>query len=440
MMKSLAAIALIYLVLTCAYAVAIPLWETPDEPAHFLYIKAMAETGQPPAPSPPQRGRYWQFGYVTSGYEWYQPPLYYALVAPLLSANRMLALAPSFDGFPEINPPFPLTIRLFVALPFRFTEVHLLRILSALLGLATVVTIHSLARRLFPKENALPTLAAGFVAFIPQFNFLHAYITNDTLAIFLSTLGLTSLVSVVLASPETQRRAWAWAGGIISIALAVKMTTWFLLPVAGLLALSLLLTQVRRWPVLLGDITLFGALALVGPLLSWLVWPDLLERLFHSPQAGGFRPEFATLGHFTGTILPLTHSSFWGRFGWMNVLMEPSAVLVLDGIGIIGLVAAAFFLWKDWRNLLIGQRLAVILLLSGFVFVGLLFVVFNLTTVQPQGRYFFPALATIGVFVALGWVRLAGRWRRWAVVLLLAGMAGVNLLVLMRTILPAYAL
>ena len=440
MPKSLAAIATIYLALTLAYAIAVPPWEAPDEPAHFLYVNALAETGQPPAPSPPQRDSFWKEGYVTSVYEWYQPPLYYALAAPVIAANRSFALVPSFNSFPEINPPFPLAVRLFVAQPFRFTEIYLLRILSALIGLATVFTVHALARRLFPQEKALPVLAAGFVAFIPQFNFLHAYITNDTLAIWLSTLGMASLVSVALASPENQRRAWAWAGGIVSFALATKMTTWFLIPLAGLLALSLLVTKTRRWPVLLGDTAIFGGLALVVPRLSWLVWPDLLERLFHSPQAGGFRPDFATLSHFTATIFPLTHSSFWGRFGWMNVLMEPYAVLILDGIGGIGLVSAAFFLWKDWRNLLIGQRLGVILLLTGFVFVALLFVVFNLTTVQPQGRYFFPALATIGVFVALGWVRLAGRWRRWAVVLLLAGMAGVNLLVLMRTILPAYAL
>lgn len=440
MTKPLAAIALIYLALTLAYAIAIPLWEAPDEPAHFLYINALAETGQPPAPSPPQRSNFWKEGYVTSVYEWYQPPLYYALAAPVVVANRSLGLAPIFNGFPEINPPFPLAVRLFVAQPFRFIEIHLLRILSAGIGLVTVCTVYFLARRLFPQERDLPALAAGFVAFIPQFNFLHAYITNDTLAILLSALGLTSLVSVALASPQNQRRAWAWAGGIISIALAVKMTTWFLLPVAGLLALSLPLTKTRRWPLLLADTAIFGGLALIAPLLSWLIWPDLLERLFHSPQAGGFRPDFATLSHFTTTILPLTHSSFWGRFGWMNVLMEPYAVSILDGIGVIGLVSAAFFLWKDWRGLLIGQRLGVILLLTGFAFVTLLFVVFNLTTVQPQGRYFFPALATIGIFVALGWVRLAGRWRRWAVVLLLAGMAGVNLLVLMGTILPAYAL
>lgn len=440
MTKSLAAIGLLYLALTIAYALAIPLWEAPDEPAHFLYINALAETGQPPAPSPPQRDSFWKNGYVTSVYEWYQPPLYYALAAPVVAASRSVGFLSAFDGFPEINPPFPQAVRLFVAQPFRFSETHLLRILSAWIGLATIATIHALARRLFPQEKHLPALAAGFVAFIPQFNFLHAYVTNDTLAIFLSSLGMASLVSVALANPNTQRRAWAWAGGIISLALATKMTTWFLLPVAGLLALFLLLTKSRKWPVLLADTAIFCALALIGPLLSWLVWPDLLERLFHSPQAGGFRPEFASLDHFTKTILPLTHSSFWGRFGWMNVQMEPNPVWVLDGIGLIGLIAAAFFLGKDWSRLLFGQRLAVALLLIGFVLVGLLFVVFNFTTVQPQGRYFFPGLATIGTFVALGWVRLAGRWRGWAVGLLLAGMVVVNLLVLVKTILPAYAL
>jgi 4-amino-4-deoxy-L-arabinose transferase-like glycosyltransferase len=228
MAKSLAVIVAIYLALTLSYAIAIPLWEAPDEPAHFLYANAMAETGSPPAPSPPQRNGFWKEGYVTSAYEWHQPPLYYGLIAPNITVNRSLSLLPHFDSFPEINPPFPLSVRLFVPLPFRFTEIHLLRIISALLGLMTVFTVYGLARRLFPYEEYLPEAAAGFVAFIPQFNFLHAYVTNDTLAILLSALGMASLVYVALASPESQRRAWIWAGGITALALATKMTTWFL--------------------------------------------------------------------------------------------------------------------------------------------------------------------------------------------------------------------
>ena len=440
MTKSFAAIGFVYLALTLAYALAIPLWEAPDEPAHFLYINSLAETGAPPPPSPPQRGgRYWESGYVTSGYEWYQPPLYYALVAPLIAASRSLDLLPRFDAFPEISPEFPLVVRLFVTQPFRFSEIHLLRIASALFGLGTVLTIYFLSRRLFPKEEYLPELAAGFVAFIPQFNFLHAYVTNDTLAIFLTTAGIGSLVFVALSSPESRRRAWMWAGIVTSLALATKMTAWFLLPLAGLLALSLLLMTTGKRTRILGDIALFGALALLAPLASWLLWPDLLNRLLHSPQATGFRPEFASLEHFTKTILPLTHSSFWGRFGWMNLLMDRYTVWALDAIGLIGLAASPLILWKERARLDTGERLSIFLLLAGFVLVGLLFVFFNLTTVQPQGRYFYPALATIGIFVALGWVKMAGRWRKWVVTLVLAAMILVNILVLVTTILPAYA-
>src|SRR5438093_12760543 len=45
----------------------------PDEAAHFLYIRCMAEVHRIPA-----RG---DADYPT--YEWHQPPLYYALAAPL---------------------------------------------------------------------------------------------------------------------------------------------------------------------------------------------------------------------------------------------------------------------------------------------------------------------------------------------------------------------
>jgi len=52
-------------------------------------------------------------------------------------------------------------------------------------------------------------------------------------------------------------------------------------------------------------------------------------------------------------------------------------------------------------------------------------VYYNLTFIQPQGRYLFPALVPIAVFLSSGWVRLADNavadWRRRA---LLAGPLG----------------
>jgi hypothetical protein len=171
---------------------------------------------------------------------------------------------------------------------------------------------------------------------------------------------------------------------------------------AGFLALALLLTKTRKWSALLADTTIFGALALSGPFTSWLIWPDLLNRLSHSPQATGFRPEYASLEHFMKTIFPLTHSSFWGRFGWMNVLMDRYSLMALDTIGLIGLIVSAAVVWRSWSQLTLGQRLSILVLLVGLVLVSILFVIFNLTNLQPQGRFFFPAMTAICIFVSLG--------------------------------------
>ncbi|MBK9054906.1 MAG: hypothetical protein IPL78_29580 [Chloroflexi bacterium] len=42
----------------------------------------------------------------------------------------------------------------------------------------------------------IPLLATALVAFLPQFNFLHASVTNDALITFLSAAALWQLVKV----------------------------------------------------------------------------------------------------------------------------------------------------------------------------------------------------------------------------------------------------
>src|SRR5687767_14125066 len=94
----LAGILLIYISLTPGYAVGTPRWNNPDEPAHYNYIAHLARTGQLPLLEPgdwdSQRlgerlasGRFSSQEPIESfRYESHQPPLYYALMAPVYRA------------------------------------------------------------------------------------------------------------------------------------------------------------------------------------------------------------------------------------------------------------------------------------------------------------------------------------------------------------------
>jgi hypothetical protein len=75
----------------------------------------------------------------------------------------------------------------------------------------------------------------------------------------------------------------------------------------------------------------------------------------------------------------------------------------------------------------------------------LLFLTYNLTFVQHQGRYLFPGLIPIAIAVALAWTTLvqplSQRWKA-AVYLLPLGLAlalfGLDLLALFRFIIPEF--
>ena len=95
---------------------------------------------------------------------------------------------------------------------------------------------------------------------------------------------------------------------------------------------------------------------------------------------------------------------FWGQFGWMGVPL-PTWIYAL--LLLFSLVTAAGFLlglrarrgrlgWQ--RDTRYGWSLALLFGLTALLYLG-----YNLSFVQHQGRYFFPALLPIAIGVAFGW-------------------------------------
>ncbi len=413
------ALVLCYVVVGMLYAVETPTWQVPDEPAHYNYVRGLAEERRLPVM---ESGDYDQsylqrltsekfpseLSIVTLEYEDHQPPLYYLIATPIywISGGSVVAL----------------------------------RSFSVLLGGVGVVMVLLILREFYPQRPWLALLGAGVVAFIPQYVAITAGVNNDALLLPLFWFWLW------LALRYLRGETPAWLLGLLMGALLLTKTTGY-----GALPLALLAILLRyrregqplQWAFREALKIFLPALALGG--IWWLRnvmvygWPDILGLMRHNAVVEG-QPRtadwIAREGFFpfiTGA-LRTTFRSFWGQFGWMGVVLDTriyNALAILTGL---------IFWGGGWRlvealrqGLEPRQRAGLILLSTAATLTLAMFAGYNLTFVQHQGRYIFPALPVFALAAALGLDRL--REKKLAVgtvlfifaALVLMGIAGLIL-------------
>jgi 4-amino-4-deoxy-L-arabinose transferase-like glycosyltransferase len=430
-----------YVLLATTYGLATPAWEAPDEPAHYLYAQHLVLHSSLPPPGPPMPKPFYSGGFVTSSYEWFQPPLYYALLAPQLALVDRLKPRSLPQGFPAVNPEFPAEVNLFEASPAPSLRERLsppalraARLFSVLLGLGTLLAIYRLALLVAPGDQVVALTATGLAAFIPQFTFMGGYVTNDNLANLMSAICLLACLTLLRGDKAPAPGRALALGLVVSLALWTKLSLLYTL-LLGLLCLLWRLGQHRSLKTWLLETGLFVAAAL-GPLLLGLLFlPGLEERLLHYQTTLRVNPYHASLRFFVQRVVPLTDATFWGRFGWVNVAIPEWIVLGLDLIALIGLAGSLRLFVRGGQE--VRLSLALLWLTCGLVLFG--FVRFNLAELQPQGRLLFPALPALATLVSIGLAALAGRRRRLVGAGLVVLMFGLNLVSLFGFLLPAYA-
>lgn len=433
----------LYLLLAVLYAVQVPAWQAPDEPAHYNYIHELATTGQFPllrmgdydqafleqlkaARFPPE------LSIAGVRYEAHQPPLYYLLSSPLFLASGGSLTAT--------------------------------RLFSAALGALLVVLIYLIGAAIFPGRLQLALGAAAFAAFLPMHLAISASVNNDTLAELL-------LAAVLLLAIRYLKRAFAgprpptgWdalaIGLLLGLTLVAKVSAYVAAPVA-------LAAPVIGWyedrrsgrPATHPPrIPLARHLALIAlpALLIALPWyarnaavyghMDILARRWHDTVVVG-QLRTADLLAQSGLAATLerfavwSHDSFWGVFGWMGVWMDGRIYTALLALSLAVATGCGALLIRQRREararrgspaaastpaptLARFRRWALgLLALSALATAGI-YLSYNLIFVQPQGRYLFPALSAIGLAVALGWQEaLRPVASRWAGLALLLGAA-----------------
>jgi hypothetical protein len=449
----------LYGLLAFAYSLLMPMWEAPDESAHFMVIHYYVREGRPPN--------------YDETYEAIQPPLYYWL------AGHVVRLLDQSD--PDLTPVYrpPLAPREAVIRyawaddNYRFMwGQHVLRWLNILVGGLTLTFIYKATGRFTeafsPANNdnlhqsaltiRVPFATTVFIALTPQYLHNSAAIGNDPIAnlggavlfyilallctrpllsghtfaliiaaafafplLLKATILPISLVVLLVAGWQARRAwlpRWPWllGGGLLLAAVLVAAMAYFTPDTAALIQRTIWwrLTYIRddfprHWP--LARIAAFYIAGYWGQ----VAWEDvrlpLAIRLFLT--------SFAVLGWLHSLRLLLAHFSR-PRF-WL-LLSIPAAIVLAAGwfagsrsdwwhippLVFITYLAIWFltFLWHGRRDpagqLTVNRWLWAAVWLAAVFAILIVFKNF-LTTPQYQGRFFFPTLGPLTLLITAGW-------------------------------------
>ncbi|HOT91261.1 MAG TPA: DUF2142 domain-containing protein [Anaerolineae bacterium] len=385
-------ILIVYLAIGTLYAIYTPAWQAPDEPAHYNYIRALAEGKGFPVMEPGDYDQAYLSRLTSEGfppelpvaaleYEDHQPPLYYLLAAPIyrLSGGSVVAL----------------------------------RLFSLMLGGVGVAMVMAILYEFWPDHRGRAWFGGGIVAFIPQFVAMMAAINNDVLTLALLWFWLW----LALRYLRGQTPSWL-LGGVLGLLLLTKSTGYGALVLAAL-AIALRARragQSLRWSarealLILGPALALGALWWTRNVVVY-GWPDMMGLIRHDSVVVG-QPRTADwiardgLLPFLGSAARTTFRSFWGQFGWMGVVLDARIYLGLAIFSILGVWGAGWRLARGVRDGLEARQRDGLLVLGASALITLvLFVGYNLTFVQHQGRYLFPALPLLGLGAVAGLERL----------------------------------
>ncbi|MCD6288953.1 MAG: glycosyltransferase family 39 protein [Anaerolineae bacterium] len=400
-------IILAYVAIAGMYAAYTPAWQAPDEPAHYNYIRYLAESGRLPVLQPGDYNQEYletikarrfpsDMPIAPIRYEFHQPPLYYLLATPIYWVTRGRLI------------------------PLRF--------FSILLGVGLLLVTYAMIRLIFPKRVNLALGGMAFVAFLPQHVAMSAAVNNDILGELILASCVALSLSHMLDHAAPNRRRLLALGILMGLGTLTKTTAYLVLPLA-LLAIVWrgLQRKENLGRPLVYTFTPAALLGLPWWIRNWSVYGpwDILGLGRHNVVVVGQPRTSEWLGRMgLGALLKqggmTTFRSFWGQFGWMGVLMDSriyAMLAILSGVVAIGCAWGVWRLWHPLRKDAGISRLqwsALGLLATWILLTIASYLWYNLTFVQHQGRYLFPALPAWGLCFAWGLDQaLRSRPSRW---------------------------
>lgn len=412
----------LYFLLALGYSLLMPIWEAPDEPAHFHLAWTIA-----------RKNRYATYD---RNYEAYQPRAYY--YAASLVIRALDEFNPRFSDY-FLPPHQPRNLRKPIAMfhwnpaNYRFLlGVYILRWINILFGALALWLNWKAFRLLAPEKPELRLAALAFGAFIPQYLHIMSSVSND------ASGTLAGALLFYLAMRFTSKPSKL--PGLLSILLAVVLpfvTKLTVLPVSAALLVIvaggwLFNLRSKRWLIFSGVAILLGA----G--IFYLLFPETIQsalseikwRLF-SFRKNALTPKYIK------SILSQIIWTYWGKVGWLAIGLHAYIVNFLTALGLTGMLLQAYRLIRSKTterqfNLWLGTWIIGIFTILAVLRNGL-------TTSATQGRFLFPAMGALSILMVGGWHDvLPERYQRLLPALIILLLGCCNLILWLTGILPAY--
>lgn len=381
----------------------VPAFEANEEPNYYQQVYYLAHTGTlPNLMYPPQDA-----GVIT------YPPGYYVLLIPIV---KLIDPSPIYDTSLIREPVTPthefrhdFFNRYFHTkdeLAFKWNRqqwaVHLMRLVSSLLGLLTIYFVYKSARLFFALHVELAYLAAVMVGFNPMFTHIHATVIVSPLLIF----SVSWLLFLLLRKNGMMtKKELVLLGALVGIATITKVTGLFFL---GVVFWGIYILPAKRpafLQLLMGMVFVFLGLSLTA---GWFFGRNMLlyGNFLAIPQVVALTGDpatqmIATQGwwHYWEGFMTSNYATFWTGYGWSAVYW-PKAVLG----GVLLLLAMAVWGWlRVLPTLSLSSRRHVWFLGGTFVTYMLLLVYVHVHFPTFHAKEMYPIIIPITMLMVMGW-------------------------------------
>lgn len=350
-----------------AFAIGTPDFYAPDEQSHFNYVRFLADHRSFPI----QTSR---TGADTNDWEYYQPPLYYLVQVPV----------------------YILATELFQD---KYYLIRSLRFTSILLWICTVGFALWFLRILEIDNELLQVVVMGLVCLLPTYTFLSSMINNDNMIIFIGGLLLCSI-----ARRDLSVNTAIVTGILLGLALLTKLSAVVYCPaIVALAVLHAIRVPLKRRPAIVYLMIVVTVSALI-----WLPWATRNLYVYGSITAehvANVPVAWPTMAVAVYGTLSYMSGSFWSVSGIYNNVHSvfPQVGMPLSIFSLSGLIYA---LWSGKRlNAVFASELdgRFLIAMSLSIAVNVLLVLrFGILYGQGQGRFLFPLLLPISLFLGIG--------------------------------------
>jgi 4-amino-4-deoxy-L-arabinose transferase-like glycosyltransferase len=413
----------------------VPLWEFPDEQAHFAQLADYIETGLILPNVDPKKDlsiEVYESEKImktlrdskNENYYVYRPqnklPFSTTLTGPEENYLKSLPIESRKIYIKKEAARYPPLYYLIVGVGYRLTyfqdiliRVFVSRLISFAWHLGTLYFVYLLARDLFGKKTYLPLIFSAIVTFQPMYSFMASGINNDAASNFFGAFILWLSLDIIkhhLSVKKSLILGIAAGLGILSKPLIFPVI------LAAVIAIGIEWRQTKRKlneelkilsPLVIGGL-FFGGWYFLVPWIKTGSIPYFPEYVANSPLKN-----MSVVTYLKGQLphyYKETYVWYWGIFKWLGIILPINLIRiskVVVGISLLGVVK--FYLSK--KTIIPKSTFTYVIIYSLTYFVALTLWDYGMVKSMGfshgmQGRYFFPTLPAHLLIFLIGLISL----------------------------------